>query len=370
MRAGMVLEALAGHYQISLVVVPLYPSPGGPLPAQLRRACRRITILSPDGGGASLLNRVRRRLSIRRDPEADGFHVVHVFRLAALPFARRWLQRAATPRPCWHLDLDDVESVTHRRLADLYRLNGDEHMARVESEQAERYSALEAQVLREFDRVYVCSEGDRIVLADRGVAARICVLPNALPTPTPLPPRRADQPFTFLFVGTLGYYPNEDAVAYFCAEILPLLRRRVGRQFRVLIVGTGASARLARISHQPEVRLIGPVPDVAPWYIVADAVVAPLRAGGGTRIKVLEAFSYRRPVVSTSVGIEGIAAQPEEHVLVGDGAQAFAEQCARLIEQPRLRESLAERSYLLFRRVYTIDAVARTAATCSSPPPR
>src|SRR5205814_10238117 len=102
-----------------------------------------------------------------------------------------------------------------------------------------------------------------------------------------------------------------------------------------------------------------PVPDAAPCYRAADAIVVPVRAGGGTRIKVLEAFSYRRPVVSTSIGIEGIDAHDAEHVLLADTADVFAEQCVRLMRDAALAERLTEDALSLVKRAYSLEAVAR-----------
>jgi glycosyltransferase involved in cell wall biosynthesis len=293
-------------------------------------------------------------------PEAHTFDVVHVFRLAMVPFARSWGGRASPTGPDWHLDLDDVESVTRLRLAALYRSTGQPELAQREQHEADRYATLEATVLSSFDRVYVCSELDRERLRRHPQKAEVRVLPNALPIP---PPAAAPTPrprFTFLFVGTLGYYPNQDAVAYFCTEVLPRLRAAAAGQFQVDVVGTGPSTVLARLAGPPEVRVLGPVPSVAPAYGEADAVIVPLRGGGGTRIKVLEAFAFRRPVVSTSLGIEGIDAHPEEHVLIGDDPDVFARQCLRLLQDPSLRCRLAANAWSLFTRAYSIEAVARS----------
>ncbi len=128
------------------------------------------------------------------------------------------------------------------------------------------------------------------------------------------------------------------------------------------------SAAVNALRDVPEVQLVGAVPDLAPWYSSADAVLVPLRAGGGTRIKVLEAFAHRRPVVSTAVGAEGTAARDEEHLLLGDTPETFARQCARLMAEPDLGEQLAARAFDLFSRTYTTAAVARALAACDDPP--
>jgi polysaccharide biosynthesis protein PslH len=376
MRAGTVLQALADRHRVSLLVASLYAPFGAAVPAMIAERCRQIVVLPPGSAvpGPPPLKRTRafwtwfgRGSQSRPRPAClfrdAPFEVVHVFRLASLPFARPWLDPPGHS-PKWHLDLDDIESSTRTRLAALYRANGLEPLARSEEVEARRSRTLETEVLRQFDRVYVCSEADRAALGDRGTA-QLCVLPNALRVPDPLPPRSGDGPFTILFVGTLGYYPNEDAVLYFCREVLPLIRRAARRDIRLTIVGSGATVGIRQLAALPEVQLIGAVPDVAPWYSQAHAVVVPIRAGGGTRIKVLEAFSYRRPVVSTSVGIEGIDARPEEHVLVADTPDGFAAQCVRLMTDRHLADALVESAFSLFSRAYTIEAASRALASCS-----
>lgn len=382
MRAGLVLRLLARHHRVSLLVVRLYAPFETPIPMEIAALCDRAIAIParrpvtppptpPLDRLRALIARVRRgyprppaggALATDRPFGRERFDVVHVFRLAMLPYARPYLDRPG-PTPKRHLDLDDVESTTRRRLAALYASNGHAALAQHEAGEARRAEALEADVLRSFDRLYVCSEEDRAGLVRPG-GAQVCVLPNALPHPEPLPPSPDPRPFTFLFIGTLGYYPNEDAVNFFCTEVLPLIRRATDQKVRVTIVGAGATPAVRRLAEAPDVLLIGAVPDVATAYREADAVVVPIRAGGGTRIKVLEAFSYRRPVVSTSVGIEGIAARPEEHFLLGDTPAELADQCARLMANPSLAVRLAEAGHALFSSAYTIEAAAQRLASC------
>jgi glycosyltransferase involved in cell wall biosynthesis len=194
------------------------------------------------------------------------------------------------------------------------------------------------------------------------------VLPNAVRVAEIGPPPWEGSPFIFLFVGTLGYYPNEDALRYFCTRVLPLIRRDARIEVDVNVVGAGSPDGVAMLARLPRVMLVGEVPEVEPYYYRAHAVVVPVRGGGGTRIKVLEAFGYRRPVVSTSIGIEGIEARNEEHVLLADTPEEFARQCLRLMDEPVLRERLASNAFALVTRAYTPEAVARTAASCVSPP--
>lgn len=385
MRAGMVLRVLAERHRVRLLVVPRFPSPDAELPPELAGRCREVVILPRVPAAAPEPTRLPRSLrawlGLDRPPAARpepaetplldvAFDAVHVFRLSMLPYARPYLAPPAGRRPARHLDLDDVESITLGRLAELYRRNREAALARHHAAEATSHRRLEDEVLRDFDRLYVCSEADRRLLLARRPRARLCVLPNALPVPAPLPRPPEAGPFTFLFVGTLGYYPNEDGLRFFCREVLPRLQRIAPRDVRLDIVGIGMSAGVQALGELPGVRLVGYVPDVAPRYAWADAVVVPIRAGGGTRIKVLEAFAHRRPVVSTTVGAEGIDARDGEHLLLGDTPEDFAERCARLMTEPALGAGLAERAFALFSARYTIEAAARAVAACDDSPPR
>ena len=350
MRAGMVLEALAGHYEVYLLVA--HKDPPLIIPERLERLCRRASVIAPQPLWGFLPS-ARMWRDVR-------FDVVHVFRLAMLPFSKPYLG-GWFRRPRRHLDLDDIESLTRRRLAALYRLNGDNARAERKESGAQRQEIAEAEAFRMFDRVYVCSSEDRRKLEGRA-RGEICVLPNAVRLPPSAPEPPASGPFDFLFVGTLGYYPNADAVRYLCSEIVPRIRDLAGECFAVTIVGTGASKSLREVVAAPPVRFLGEVPDLEPCYAAAHAILAPIRAGGGTRIKVLEAFSYRRPVVATTIAMEGIEAQPEEHMLIGDTPDAFARQCARLISDRELGARLARNALDLVTQDYTLDALGRRLA--------
>jgi glycosyltransferase involved in cell wall biosynthesis len=351
MRAGTVLEVLAERYDVHLLVVPLYAPVTPRLPEPLEKLCQRVAIVAPGPPQ-------RGRLRPAGLWGAPRFDVVHVFRLATLPSSQPYLG-GFFRRPRRHLDLDDIESLTRRRLAALYRQNGESAMAANEEFQGTRCARLEEEAFRRFDRVYVCSASDRDKLEGR-TRADVRVLPNGVRMPAAVPPRVVDGTFTFLFVGTLGYYPNEDGVRYLCAEIVPRMRELAGRDFVVNIAGTGASESLRQAASVPHVRFLGAVADLHPWYAQADAIVVPVRAGGGTRIKILEAFSYQRPVVATSTAMEGIEARAEEHVVIGDTAAALAQQCARLMADRELRDRLARNALALVQQLYTIESLKRT----------
>lgn len=136
-----------------------------------------------------------------------------------------------------------------------------------------------------------------------------------------------------------------------------MLRRRFPRPFRLLIAGAGESELVNRLGEEPEVELAGMVPDVAPYYDQAGAVIAPIRAGGGTRIKILEAFSYRKPVVATSLAAEGIEAAHGRELLLADSPAAFADSCAALLGNADLRAALAEKAYDFVTARHSLEAL-------------
>ena len=353
MRAGIELEALSEKYRVFLLVVPVrqyetYPSE---VPRLLRELCQDVKVIS---GSRDLEERVQRVSEAYSDHQFD---IIHVYRLAAVPLARPYLVEKPD-RPQRHLDLDDIESKTQRRIADLYRRTGNPIMARHHEDDARRLELLETMAFHLFDRIYVCSEVDRHDLIARcarvdGSRVEIAVLRNAVR----IKAQRPSNEFRFLFVGMLTYYPNADAIRFFCSEILPLVRKQATAAFVVDIVGSGVIPADRREWSMPNVNFIGEVPDVGVYYERSDTVIVPLRAGGGTRIKILEAFSYERPVVTTSIGVEGIEALPNEHLLVADTREDFALACVRLMTDASLRDALVKRATSLLRSSYTIENI-------------
>jgi polysaccharide biosynthesis protein PslH len=367
MRAGATLEALAARYEIHLLVIPL--AGGATAPGRAVRAwCVRVLVHPADRHVDPLF----RLIAGVRDPQerlkallayprpslcrfatsgsvreaaalaaGPGYRAIHVLRLYLAPFASPYLALGAPDRPECHLDLDDHEATTRRGIAGLLRENGDEPAARVQEWEAGRYEALSAALVPRFDRVYLAAPADRDAVAAAHPRVDVRVLANVIRPPGPLAAPPDGEPFTFLFVGNFDYYPNTDAARYFCAQVLPLLRAGAPGPFRVRFVGASPPAAVCALAGEPEVTVTGPVADVTPWYESAHAVIVPVRAGGGTRIKILEAFAHRRPVVSTPAGAEGLGVTPGRHLLVAGSPADFAADCARLMRDPALARRLA-----------------------------
>jgi glycosyltransferase involved in cell wall biosynthesis len=175
---------------------------------------------------------------------------------------------------------------------------------------------------------FVCSERDRAHLARLGMR-RVSVVPNALAMPAEAPGVSAAP--VLLFVGAYEYPPNAEAAARLLTRIFPLVRRAVPGA-RLLLAGKGGAALPVVQAGVPEgVEVLGFVPDLAALYAGARVVVCPLVNGGGTRLKLIEAAGYARPMVSTQMGAEGLDFAEGREVVVRDDDEGFAEACVALL---------------------------------------
>jgi polysaccharide biosynthesis protein PslH len=161
-----------------------------------------------------------------------------------------------------------------------------------------------------------------------------------------------------LFVGSLDWYANEDAVREFAIRILPLLRSRNPR-ITFQVVGRRPSDRLKTIlSKLAGVEMVGEVCDVRPYLAQARAIVVPLRIGGGTRIKILEALAMAKPVISTSIGAEGLAVRNGRDYLLADSPEEFAARVDSLFADSNQQMSLGQNGRVLVERLYGWEASA------------
>jgi glycosyltransferase involved in cell wall biosynthesis len=206
----------------------------------------------------------------------------------------------------------------------------------------------------------VCSEldADR---ARRGGVARVEVVPNSYrAVAAPVGRVEVGSPPTILFQGTLRYPPNAEAASYLVDEVRPELLALVP-EARIRLVGVSNPA-LSSLGDRPGVTIVGQVPDIEVELARADLVVVPLRFGSGTRLKVLEAFAQRVPVVSTALGAEGLGAEDGVHLLIGDTPTAMARACARLLADLTLRGDIADRAHQLFLAHFQDELVERRVA--------
>ena len=216
----------------------------------------------------------------------------------------------------------------------------------------------ERAVFRAADGIYACSAADAQRVRADVPAARTAVVPNAADVEF-FQPRPSDPPSdgrTVVFFGLLSTVPNVDGVRFLAGEIWPrVLAARP--QARCRIIGANAHPSVRAVA-APTVEVVGLVDDLRPHLAAAAAVVVPLRIGGGTRLKIVEAMAMGRPVVSTTLGAEGIDAVPERDILIADDAAGFAEAVIRLIDDRELGTRLGHAARRLAVERYSWSVAA------------
>jgi polysaccharide biosynthesis protein PslH len=250
------------------------------------------------------------------------------------------------------VDVDDIESVAFFRV--LRQSPGYLSKPVHYAEWAKGHFYERVLLPLRFDRLLVCKEEDRRFFV-LGARHKVFVVPNGVRAFPPCDP--ADEgPGELLFVGSLEYPPNIDAVTYFVQEILPRVQAR-HPDARLTIVGVRPREAARRLHNGVDVVVVGSVPDLEPYYRRAALVVVPMRLGGGTRIKVLEALAHGKALVTTSIGAEGLSLTAGEALEIADGPEAFADACVRLLGDAAARRRLGESGRAQVLERYEWDAV-------------
>ena len=218
-----------------------------------------------------------------------------------------------------------------------------------------RLRRFELRVIRGCDRCLVCSEEDARTLAGRTRDGAVVVVPNVVDTDHFAPRPAISGGRKIVFSGTLWYEPNRDAVLWFAGEILPLLRAR-GMGAELMVIGPGPSRDVAALAQQGDVTVSGYVDDIRPHLAGAALAVAPIRMGSGTRFKILTAMAMGLPVVSTSLGMQGIDARDGESICVADGPEAFGDRVCRLLTDPAFSRRIGRGGRELVESRYSLRA--------------
>ena len=362
MRAGMLLEALAGRFAVDLVIVPVAgPASDVTWAAGLARSVVVVPPVDHSTGlkhvtaqlaDATLRRRLRETAPLparvaaapptlagdafrRLDPRVSPLRAVFVLRGYLPPFGCTLARRLESPRVV--VDLDDDDEALARSMGD--------------HEEADAISRLARAWLPDADVVCAASADEARAIATRYDLPTVATVPNAVRRAPTIPPPPGDR--RLLFVGNLTYPPNLEAAQILVHEILPIVRRR-HPEASVDLVGPH-TGRLPEADH---VRVAGMVDSVEPWYRGADVVVVPLRHGGGTRIKVLEAFAYRRPVVATPRAVAGLLVTNGSDVLVAESAAGLACHISGLFDGGGRGALLVEHAAHTFDAHYTLRVIA------------
>ena len=222
---------------------------------------------------------------------------------------------------------------------------------------------LQASELERFEKaaclaaaqVLACSQPDAQRLAELAPKTPVTAIPNGVDL-SQFQPRQLPGPNspTLVFVGQMSWFPNRDGIEYFLSEILPLIRKRHPAHLKVIGQRGGMQAPPAL---EAAVEFTGFIDDLRPPVLDAAVYVVPLRAGSGTRLKILEAMAMGKAIVSTRIGAEGIALVDGEDALLADTPEAFSAAVCRLFEDPELRERLGRAARLKAEREYGWEAI-------------
>jgi glycosyltransferase involved in cell wall biosynthesis len=218
----------------------------------------------------------------------------------------------------------------------------------------------ERRICRTANRVAAVSEADRAALRQIVPDLAVSVVPNGVDLefyrPGVVAPLADASPHALVFTGKMDYRPNVDAVVWFAEAVLPLIRAQIaGAHFYV--VGQQPHERLARLAEQPGVTLTGRVPDTRPYIAAAGVYVVPLRIGGGTRLKVLEAMGMGQAIVSTRLGCDGFDFVDGREVRFADEPSAFAQAVIDLLRNRAHAVALGQAARAFVEAHYGWDAI-------------
>ncbi|WP_372522399.1 glycosyltransferase family 4 protein [Sulfuricaulis sp.] len=217
----------------------------------------------------------------------------------------------------------------------------------------------EARICRQADHVVAVSEVDADLLRNLSGAKGITAISNGVDTAYFREigsPRHVNG---LVFVGGLNWFPNYDAIRYFCSEVLPRVAAEIPDVTLTVVGKSPDNKKIRDIIGNPRVRLTGLVDDVRPEISEADAYVVPLRIGGGTRLKILDALSMGKAIVSTSVGCEGLDVVHGRDLLVADDPEAFARETVGVLRDRELARRLGEAGRRLVQQKYEWGVIAK-----------
>jgi polysaccharide biosynthesis protein PslH len=228
---------------------------------------------------------------------------------------------------------------------------------RLAAVEARRFRAHVARHAPRLSRGWSVSSPDRDEIRALLADLEVDVVPNGVDAARLARVTGEPEPGRLLFTGTLDYAPNAEAVRWFATQVLPLVRAR-RPDARLTVVGRNPPADVEALGAEEAVEVTGWVDDIAPYQQAAAVTVAPLRSGGGTKLKVLEALASARPVVATPVAAEGIDVVDGRHLLVRDAAPAFAEAVVELLDDPPRAEALGAAGRELVAERYDWNVLA------------
>jgi len=300
---------------------------------------------------------------VNRLIQEGDFNFIHADQLTMVQFALRAASAFADKQPKVIFDAHNaVWSIVERM-----QENARWFLKPVLGIEARRVKRYEGELLKTVDHVLAVTDVDRAglekALEFAGVSrddrvAPITIVPIAVDTQQLQPIRRKMGSKNIVTLGTLHYPPNADGIRWFFNEVFPLVRQRVPDATLTIIGKNPPKDFLELTAGNPEtIKVTGYVPDLIPYLQESALMVVPVRAGGGMRVRILEAFAYGMPVVTTTIGLEGIHATLGKDVIVADSAVDFADSVSNLLENVSQQSELAVHGRKLAENKYDWQVV-------------
>jgi len=275
------------------------------------------------------------------------FDFIHADQLTMVQFALRGAKLAKDRKPKVIFDAHNAVWAIVERMQE----NASWFLKPILHVEKQRVKRYEGDLLKAVDHVFAVTNVDQIglevALKFSGVnhaekVAQITVVPIAVDTRQQQPVKRQQGLRNIVTLGTLHYPPNADGIRWFFNEVFPIIQQRIP-DATLTIIGKNPPPDFVEhaINHPSSIRLTGYVPDLVPYLEQSALMVVPVRAGGGMRVRILEAFAYAMPVITTTIGLEGIKAVSDQDVLVADSAADFAESVEKLLQDEVLQEQLS-----------------------------
>jgi len=216
----------------------------------------------------------------------------------------------------------------------------------------------EIDILKKYKVYITTSEKEKELLSAYYDKAEIKVIENGVDTDYFYKIESTPEDPALIFTAWFGYYPNEEAAVYFAKKILPLVRQEI-KDVKFIIAGKEPSRRILELASEEGVIVTGYVDDIRIYLNNAAAAVIPLKVGGGTRLKILEAFSMGVPVISTEIGAEGINAENNKDLLIGTDDKDFADKIIKVLKNKKLAEMLSENGRAVAESKYDWNIIGK-----------
>jgi polysaccharide biosynthesis protein PslH len=224
--------------------------------------------------------------------------------------------------------------------------------------QYRRMLRYEAQVCRAAKKIIAVSDADVRTLHSLYGVSRVRSVPTGVDVEYFAPPFSMTPARDLVFLGAMDWRPNIDGLRWFAGSVLPLIRRR-RPNCSLAVVGRHPTTEVREIGSDRHIHITGTVNDVRPYLWESAVSIVPLRIGGGTRLKIYEAMAAKIPVVSTSVGAEGLDVRDGENIRIADSPQDFAAACLELLDHAEARRRMALAAWERIAACYSWEVVAR-----------